>query len=274
MSLRNSLRAAGAGLLLLAAFGAPLAQEQAQAQEQAKEQAKEQDQAQAKELAQEQEQKANDPLEGWNRAIFGFNEGLDKALIRPVAVGYKAAVPELMRTGVSNFFANFRDGWSAINALLQAKPVVAAQMVTRVATNTLFGLGGILDVASDLGIQRQREDLGQTLGCWGLPAGPYLVWPLLGPSSLRDSVALPFDLAWATGALTNDGAARIGLTVLELIDIRTSLLDADRIVDANAIDKYVFIRDFSLARRRSLVYDGEPPELPDDGKSAPPCMRK
>ena len=161
MSLRNSLRAAAVGLLLFGALGAPQAQEQVQA----KEQTKEQDQAP------EQEQKANDPLEGWNRAVFGFNEGLDKVVLKPVATGYKAAVPELVRTGVSNFFTNFRDGWSAINALLQAKPVVAAQMVTRVATNTLFGLGGILDVASDLGIQRQREDLGQTLGCWGLPAG-------------------------------------------------------------------------------------------------------
>jgi phospholipid-binding lipoprotein MlaA len=272
MSLRNSLRAASAGLLLLAALGAPHAQGQgqAQAQEQAKEQLKEQDPAQE----QAQEQGANDPLEGWNRAIFSFNEGLDKVVLKPVATGYKAAVPELVRTGVSNFFTNFRDGWSAINALLQAKPVVAAQMVTRVATNTLFGLGGLIDVASDLGIQRQREDLGQTLGCWGLPAGPYLVWPLLGPSSLRDSVALPLDLSWATGALTNDGTARIGLTVLELIDIRTSLLGADKLIEAISIDKYVFIRDGYLTRRRSLVYDGEPPEAPDDGKGGPPCMPK
>jgi phospholipid-binding lipoprotein MlaA len=269
MSLRNSLRAAAAGLLLLAALGAPHAQEQAQ------QEAKTQEQATDKPGEQQaQEQAANDPFEGWNRAIFGFNEGLDKVVLKPVATGYKAVVPELVRTGVSNFFTNFRDGWSAINALLQAKPVVAAQMVTRVATNTLFGLGGILDVASDLGIQRQREDLGQTLGCWGLPAGPYLVWPLLGPSSLRDSVALPLDLSWATGALTNDGAARIGLTVLELIDVRTSLLGADQLIEAISIDKYVFLRDGYLTRRRSLVYDGEPPESPDEGRAGPPCMSK
>ena len=270
MSLRNSLRAASAGLLVLAALGAPQAQGQAPVQDQAKEQVKEQDPAQD----QAQEQGANDPLEGWNRAIFSFNEGLDKVVLKPVATGYKAAVPELVRTGVSNFFTNFRDGWSAINALLQAKPVVAAQMVTRVATNTLFGLGGVIDVASDLGIQRQREDLGQTLGCWGLPAGPYLVWPLLGPSSLRDSVALPLDLSWATGALTNDGAARIGLTALELIDIRTSLLGADKLIDAISIDKYVFIRDGYLTRRRSLVYDGDPPELADEGKTGLPCASR
>ena len=243
MNLKSKLRAAAAGLLLLAALG----------------------------VVQAQAQQANDPFEGWNRAVFGFNEGLDSVLLKPVATGYKAVVPELVRSGVTNFFGNFRDGWSAINALLQAKPVVAAQMMTRVATNTLFGIGGIFDVASDLGIQRQREDFGQTLGRWGLPAGPYLVWPLLGPSSLRDSVALPLDLSWATGALTNDGAARIGLTVLELIDIRTSLLEAGRMIDALALDKYVFIRDAHLARRRSLVYDGEPPELPDDSKVEPPA---
>jgi phospholipid-binding lipoprotein MlaA len=188
---------------------------------------------------------------------------LDAALLKPVATGYTAVVPELVRRGVSNFFSNFRDGWSAINELLQGKPVAAAQMTMRVATNTLFGIGGVFDVASDLGIERQREDFGQTLGRWGLPAGPYVVWPLLGPSSLRDSVALPLDLSWATGALTNDGAARVGLTVLELIDIRASLLSAGRILDEIALDKYVFIRDGYLARRRSLVYDGDPPELPE-----------
>ena len=208
-------------------------------------------------------QAPSDPFEGWNRAIFSFNEGLDSALLKPVATGYTAVVPELVRSGVSNFFSNFRDGWSAINELLQGKPVAAAQMTMRVATNTLFGIGGVFDVASDLGIERQREDFGQTLGRWGLPAGPYIVWPLLGPSSLRDSVALPLDLSWATGALTNDGAARVGLTVLELIDIRASLLSAGRILDEIALDKYVFIRDGYLARRRSLVYDGDPPELPE-----------
>jgi phospholipid-binding lipoprotein MlaA len=277
MSPPNSLSAALAGLLLAAALGAAQAQApeqpQPQAQAQAPEQPQPQAQAQAQPIAQApdqaQERVANDPFEGWNRAIFGINQGLDNVLVKPVATGYRAVVPELMRTGVSNFFGNFRDGWSAINALLQAKPVVAAQMATRVATNTLFGVGGLFDVASELGIARQREDFGQTLGRWCIPAGPYLVWPLLGPSSLRDSVALPLDLSWATGKLTNDGTARIGLTVLEYVDIRTSLLDADRMIEAIAIDKYVFIRDAYLTRRRSLVFDGEPPESPDECKFWP-----
>jgi phospholipid-binding lipoprotein MlaA len=219
-----------------------------------------------------QAQSANDPFEGWNRAVFGFNEGLDAAVLKPVATGYTAVVPELVRIGVHNFYGNFRDGWSAINQLLQAKPVAAAQMTVRVATNTLFGIGGIFDLASGLGIERQSEDFGQTLGRWGLPAGPYLVWPLLGPSTVRDSFGLPLDLAWSTGILTNDGAIRGVFTVVEIIDIRASLLSASRIIDDIALDKYVFIRDAHLSRRRSVVYDGDPPEItePTDEPPAAP----
>jgi len=219
-------------------------------------------------------QSANDPLQAWNRLVFGFNEGLDNALLKPVATGYKAAVPEPVRNGVSNFFGNFGDGWSAINQLLQGKPVAAAQMTMRVATNTLFGIGGLFDVASELGIERQSEDFGQTLGRWGLPAGPYIVWPLLGPSSLRDSAALPLDLSWRPGALSDDAATRWGLSTLQLIDVRAGLLNAGRLVDDIALDKYVFIRDGYLARRRSLVYDGDPPDLPDDSKDEPPAAPK
>jgi phospholipid-binding lipoprotein MlaA len=214
-------------------------------------------------------QSANDPLEGWNRAIFGFNEGLDAAVLKPVATGYKAVVPELVRSGVSNVFANFGDGWSAINQLLQGKPVAAAQMTMRVATNTLFGIGGLFDVASDLGIERQQEDFGQTLGRWGLPAGPYIVWPLLGPSSLRDTAAMPLDLSWRPAALTDDEPTRWGLSTLQLIHVRASLLSAGRLIDDIALDKYVFIRDGYLSRRRSLVYDGDPPEIPEPKDEAP-----
>jgi phospholipid-binding lipoprotein MlaA len=214
-------------------------------------------------------QGASDPLEGWNRAVFNFNETLDAAVVKPVATGYKKVVPELVRTGVSNVFGNFGDGWSAINQLLQGKPTAAAQMTMRVATNTLFGIGGLFDVAGDLGIERQPEDFGQTLGRWGLPAGAYIVWPLLGPSSLRDSAALPVDLSWSPAALTQDDPTRIGLTMLRLVDVRASLLGASRIIDEIALDKYVFVRDGYLARRRSLVYDGEPPELPASQDETP-----
>ena len=239
MSLRSKSRSAAASLLLLAATGTA------------------------------QAQNANDPLEGWNRAVFGFNEGLDAAVLKPVATGYKAAVPELVRGGVSNVFGNIADGWSAINQLLQGKPVAAAQMTMRVATNTLFGIAGLFDVASDLGLERQQEDFGQTLGRWGLPAGPYLVWPLLGPSSLRETAAMPLDLQWRPAALSQDSATQIGLSTLQLIDIRASLLGASRLVDDIALDKYVFIRDGYLSRRRSLVYDGDPPDIPEPKEDAP-----
>ncbi len=214
-------------------------------------------------------QSAKDPVEGWNRAVFGFNEGLDKAVLKPVAEGYRAVVPELVRNGVTNVFANIGDGWSAINQLLQGKPVAAAEMTMRVATNTLFGLGGLFDVASDLGIERRTEDFGQTLGRWGLPAGPYLVLPVLGPSSVRDTAALPIDLQWSASALTSDSGTAAGLTTLRIVDVRTNLLSAGRLLDEIALDKYVFVRDGYLTRRQSQVYDGEPPATKDDQDEAP-----
>lgn len=211
----------------------------------------------------------NDPIERWNRAVFGFNEGLDSAVLKPVAEGYKAVVPELVRTGVKNFFGNIEDGWSAINQLLQGKATASVQMTMRVATNTLFGIGGLLDFATELGIERLPEDFGQTLGRWGLPAGLYIVWPLLGPSSLRDSAGLPLDLAWSSSGLTNDDATRVGLRSLELVDVRARLLNASNLLDDIALDKYVFIRESYFARRRSKVYDGDPPELPQADDEPP-----
>ncbi len=218
-----------------------------------------------------QAQQANDPFEPANRAIFGFNEALDKAVLTPVAKGYQAVVPELMRQGVTNFFGNFGDGWSAINNVLQGKGEAAATMVARVATNTLFGIGGIFDVASDLGMERSSEDFGQTLGRWGMPAGPYIVWPLLGPSTGRDTLGRPLDLAWSPSLAINDGGVNIGLSALNLIDTRANLLEASRVVDGLAFDKYTFIRDAYIARRRNLVYDGNPPELPEDKEPAEPA---
>jgi phospholipid-binding lipoprotein MlaA len=221
-------------------------------------------------------QSPNDPFEKVNRAVFGFNEVLDSAVLTPVAKGYQAVVPELMRTGVANFFGNFGDGWSAVNNLLQGKGEAAATMTMRVAANTLFGIGGLFDVASDLGMERQSEDFGQTLGRWGMPAGPYLVWPLLGPSTARDTLGRPLDLAWSTSLAINDSGVNLALSALNLIDTRASLLSASRVVDGIALDKYTFIRDAYIARRRNLVYDGNPPELPEETEPAaiPPAAPK
>ena len=212
----------------------------------------------------------NDPLEPVNRAIFSFNDALDRAVLAPVARGYQAVVPELARQGVSNFFGNFGDGWSAINQLLQGKGEAAATMTMRVATNTLFGIGGLFDVASDLGMERQSEDFGQTLGWWGMPAGPYVVWPLFGPSTVRDSLGRPLDMAWSPSAAVNDSTVGVSLSVLSLVDTRANLLSATRVLDDIALDKYSFVRDAYVARRRNLVYDGNPPELPEDREPATP----
>jgi phospholipid-binding lipoprotein MlaA len=220
-----------------------------------------------------QAQSANDPFEPVNRAIFGFNEALDRAVLTPMAKGYQAVVPELMRQGVTNFFGNFNDGWSAINQALQGKGEAATTMTMRVATNTLFGIGGVFDVATDLGMERQSEDFGQTLGRWGMPPGPYVMWPLFGPATARDTLGRPLDLAWSTSLAITDDGVNAGLAVIQLTDARANLLSASRVLDGIALDKYSFIRDAYVARRRSLVYDGDPPELPED-KEPPPAAPK
>ena len=204
-----------------------------------------------------------DPLEKMNRRVFAFNEGVDKYLIVPPATVYRDVVPQRVREGVDNFFNNLKDAWSSVNLVLQGRLGDASNDVMRFSVNTVLGLGGILDWGTELGLEPHREDFGQTLGRWGLPAGLYLVWPLLGPSSLRDSAALPLDVGWSPSlAVRNDQAASNSLTALRLIDTRAGLLGASRVLDDVALDKYQFVRDAYLSRRRSLVYDGEPPELP------------
>jgi phospholipid-binding lipoprotein MlaA len=204
-----------------------------------------------------------DPLEPYNRVMFKINDAVDTAVVAPLARGYQAVVPELVRAGVTNVFANFGDGWSAINQFLQGKGEAGGTMTMRVVTNTLFGIGGLFDVASDLGMERQSEDFGQTLGRWGMPAGPYFVWPLFGPSTIRDTVGRPLDMAWSPTRLTDHTTTAYSITVLSLLDTRANLLGASQVLDAIALDKYSFVRDAYIARRLNLVYDGNPPEEPE-----------
>ncbi len=225
--------------------------------------------AQAQAVADAPPRSSVDPLEPYNRAMFGFNEAVDRIVLAPLARGYVAVVPELARTGVSNVFGNFADAWSAVNQALQGKGEAAATMTMRVATNTLFGIGGLFDVASDLGMERQSEDFGQTLGRWGLPAGPYFVWPLLGPSSIRDTLGRPLDVTWSPSLLVAHEPTAYALSALRLVDTRASLLGATDVLGSIALDKYVFVRDSYLARRRNLVYDGDPPEESSDPEPAP-----
>jgi phospholipid-binding lipoprotein MlaA len=210
-----------------------------------------------------------DPWENWNRKVFAFNEGLDEHLLKPVATAYSNVVPQLVRRGVDNFFGNVADVWSAVNNFLQGKGTAGVYDIMRVGTNTVFGLLGVLDVATEVGLEKTREDFGQTLGWWGFGTGAYIVWPVLGPSSVRDSFGLPLDLAASPASLYKDGASRYSLTVLQLINTRANLLGASRVLDDIALDKYSFIRDAYLQRRRSLVFDGnEPP--PDNPLDAEP----
>ncbi|HSI58387.1 MAG TPA: VacJ family lipoprotein [Ideonella sp.] len=211
-----------------------------------------------------------DPFEGFNRSMYSFNEGVDKAVLKPLAEGYRKVVPELVRTGVTNFFGNISDVWSGVNQVLQGKVMNGAQMTLRVATNTVFGLGGVLDPATEFGLERQSEDFGQTLGRWGMPPGPYLMLPLFGPSTVRDTAALPVDRMAGPTALVSGTGEVVGVTVLQTVNTRSELLSASRLLDEVALDKYSFLRDAYLARRRSQVYDGNPPEEPyDDGSQDP-----
>jgi phospholipid-binding lipoprotein MlaA len=214
-----------------------------------------------------------DPFEAWNRKVFDFNDGLDEAILKPVAKVYAEIFPPIVRRGVDNFYANMADAWSAVNSLLQGQPFIALQSAFRFAVNSTFGILGIIDVAADMNIDRHPEDFGQTLGVWGAEPGPYLVWPLIGSSTVRDSIALPLDYAMSPMNLLNAGATPIAIWSLRLVNTRAGLLDATTLLDQIALDKYSFIRDAYLQRRGSMIRDGEdePPEDPtkDEDPAAP-----
>ena len=209
-----------------------------------------------------------DPWENWNRKVFAFNEGLDVRVLRPVATAYKKVLPQFVRDGVTNVFGNVADGWSAINNVLQGKFEPALRDTVRFSFNSVFGIFGVLDIAGEMGLEHQYEDFGQTLGRWGVGPGAYIVWPLLGPSTVRESLALPLDRAATPALLFNDGRSQVGIVTLQVVNTRAELLNASRVLDEIALDKYSFMRDAYLARRRSLVYDGDPPEEPQDDEPA------
>ena len=225
-----------------------------------------------------------DPLEPLNRKVMQFNEGVDAMVLKPAATAYQQGVPPLVRTGVSNFFGNLGDAWSFVNSVLQFKFQNAAENFMRLNVNTFFGLGGILDIASELNIERHKEDFGQTLGRWGVPAGPYIVLPLLGPSTLRDTAALPIDRRADLVHQVSHVDDRNALYVLRAVDVRSNLLRIGSVIEGAALDKYSFTRDAYLQRRRAEIIerkdsdgveprDGEiPPEPPADepaGTAAP-----
>jgi phospholipid-binding lipoprotein MlaA len=208
----------------------------------------------------------HDPLEPFNRGVYKFNDVVDRAVVKPVATVYRDALPSPIRTGVNNFFSNLQDAWSAVNSALQLKGEAAGNNLVRFGVNTFLGLGGVLDIASEMRIERHTEDFGQTLGYWGVGAGPYLVLPLLGPSTVRDTAALPVDAKGNLVSGISDVPTRNSATALSLLDRRSRLLDATALLDQVALDPYTFTRDAFLQRRQNSVYDGNPPD--DDEPAA------
>lgn len=205
-----------------------------------------------------------DPWEGWNRPVHAFNEQLDQAVLKPVAQGYVKVTPEFARTGVNNFFGNLNDFGTGLNNILQGKPIDGASDLARVVVNSVVGIFGLFDVASPMGLEKHAEDFGQTLGVWGVPSGPYFVIPLLGPSSARDAPARLVDPQYVWGRYIEEEAVGWILGGVDIVRSRANLLQAERVLDEAALDKYAFIRDAWLQRRRNQVYDGRPPKSPDD----------
>ena len=212
-----------------------------------------------------------DPFESFNRPMANFNDRVDAALLKPVATTYRQVVPPLVRTGVSNFFNNMTDAWSGVNSLLQFRLGNAGENLMRFSINSFFGVAGIFDLASEFNIERHREDFGQTLGHWGVPAGPYLVLPFLGPSTLRDALVLPVE--WKVDLVrgTRPISLRNTMYGTRVVNQRSNLLRVGAVVDEAALDRYTFTRDAYMQRRRAEVYDdqeekGSDGSLPDTTK--------
>ena len=218
-----------------------------------------------------------DPLEPFNRTVFQFNDQLDRAVIKPVAVVYRDVTPSLVRRGVTNFFNNISDVWSLANNVLQLHATDATDTLFRVTVNTFWGLGGVFDVASEMQIPRHTEDFGQTLGRWGVATGPYLVLPVLGPSTVRDAAGTLVDLNGNLVSRSSDIPVRNSLSALGAVNLRANFLGTGDVLDAAALDKYTFTREIYLQRRLSLIGRETPekeerfdlPETAPAGDSAP-----
>lgn len=200
-----------------------------------------------------------DPLEPFNRGVHSFNEGLDRVALKPLATGYQAITPQPVQNSVRNFYSNLDDVTVLANSLLQFKLEQASSDFLRVVFNTSFGLFGLLDVATEMGLRKHNEDFGQTLGHWGVASGPYLVLPFFGPSSFRDGVGLAVDSVSTDLVYEIDDVPTRNATVaLRVVSRRADLLDAKDAIEEAALDGYEFTRDFYLERRKALVLDGQP----------------
>jgi phospholipid-binding lipoprotein MlaA len=210
-----------------------------------------------------------DPWEGLNRKTFAFNDAVDRAVLKPVAQGYVAVTNPFVRARVSNFFDNIYDINTSLNDFLQGKVPQGINDLGRLFVNTVFGGLGLFDVATTLGVEKRDEDFGQTLGWWGVPAGPYFVIPLLGPSTARDAPARLVDPGWYYPRWVNNDTLYWSFWTLDKVRLRSQLFQAENVLEGAALDRYLFVRDAWLQRRQNQVYDGKPP-LEDEPEDQPP----
>ena len=201
-----------------------------------------------------------DPFEGFNRGVYQFNETVDKAILKPVAEGYRFVVPQFIRSSVSNFFSNLNDVLVAVNNVLQGKFKAAYSDFGRVAINSTIGILGLFDVASEAGIEKHDEDFGQTLGWWGIGDGPFIMLPFFGPSTARDTVGRVGDYFTDIVTYVDPTRSRNILWGTRIVNRRSELLDASKVLETAALDPYEFVRDAYLQRRRNLIYDGAAPQ--------------
>lgn len=215
----------------------------------------------------------HDPLEPINRGVYTFNEAVDTTLLRPAAELYRGLVPRIVRTGVSNVFSNINDVIVALNNLLQGKVTYAASDVGRILVNSTIGLLGIFDAATPMGLEKHNEDFGQTLGWWGAGEGPYIVLPIFGPSNVRDTFGLVADIFTDPITYIDPTRDRNIIVGVRAVNRRSELLDASTVLETAALDKYQFVRDAYLQRRRNLVHDGNPPQEKDEEPESKPKPR-
>lgn len=204
-----------------------------------------------------------DPYEGFNRAMFAVNEVIDKYAAKPVAQVYDNVAPLPVKAGVGNFFGNVGDLWIGVNSALQGKLGDAGVDVSRLLINSTVGIFGLFDVASELGLEKHDEDFGQTMAVWGVGSGGYLFWPIIGPRNVRDTGGWAIDSFVDPVWQVTDVPVRNSLVGVRFVDVRASLLPADKVVDEGALDKYAYIRDAYEQRRRNQIFDGRPPRLDD-----------
>jgi phospholipid-binding lipoprotein MlaA len=205
-----------------------------------------------------------DPWEGMNRKTFEFNDAADRAVLKPLATGYVNVVPGFVRTGVNNFYENITDIGTGLNNILQGKPGDGVSDLGRFAVNTVIGFLGLWDVGTPMGLEKHNEDFGQTLGVWGVESGPYFVIPLLGPSTLRDAPARAVDPSWYLSKAIDNNSVYWSVWGLDQLRSRANLIKAESVLDQAALDRYTFVRDAWLQRRRSQVYDGNPPRVKEE----------